>query len=369
MLFDERPKTRKEDFYDLEKAWTAITSAMRRGDPLILILGLRRTGKTSLLLTSLNTLNIPKIVIDLRTLGSQSYATKKDIYRLLENSVNTFLNEQKSRGQRLLEKLKVIKGIQAMGTGVSLNWGGKESLDIADFFEALNDWASKEGQRVVVALDEAQELKKVQGLSMSKILAHVYDYCKNISILLTGSAVGLLYEFIGSGNSASPLYGRTTTEIPLKRLENKLAIEFLKKGFKEAKLEYTVEVANMAVKSLDGIIGWLTMFGSLCAKGKEPPQAIEQVISIGKEISRQEFGNFLKGREVARSRYGAIMKHIAKGPASWSGIKGSVEAVEGKTINSRNLTELITNLVNAGFIEKIDGNYAIADPLLVHAFS
>jgi predicted AAA+ superfamily ATPase len=48
LLFDERPKTTKRDLYDMERQLANFVSAIRQGDPMILIVGLRRTGKTSL---------------------------------------------------------------------------------------------------------------------------------------------------------------------------------------------------------------------------------------------------------------------------------------------------------------------------------
>jgi len=56
MLFSDRPKTSLSELYDMEKEVQALTSALKEGRIITLILGLRRLGKTSLLRAVLNSL-------------------------------------------------------------------------------------------------------------------------------------------------------------------------------------------------------------------------------------------------------------------------------------------------------------------------
>jgi AAA+ ATPase superfamily predicted ATPase len=127
---------------------------------------------------------------------------------------------------------------------------------------------------------------------------------------------------------------------------------------------------DAAVKRLDGIIGWLTLFGITSVKaGVISESAIDQTVEVGKSLVRQEFRNFLKGREVGAQRYEAIIQHLAGAhSSSWSTIKGALEAAEGRTINDRNITELLTNLVKAGFVEKEDESYSLTDQILAESF-
>ena len=65
-------------------------------------------------------------------------------------------------------------------------------------------------------------------------------------------------------------------------------------------------------------------------------------------------------------RYLLIIKRVAEEPASWSMIKRYVEAVD-KPISDSNLALLIRNLVDNGFLAKIDNKYKIEDPILTYA--
>ncbi len=63
MIFDITPKQDRKDFFDREEE---IEKLKELKTPIILVLGLRRTGKSSLIRISLNELNLPYIYIDLR---------------------------------------------------------------------------------------------------------------------------------------------------------------------------------------------------------------------------------------------------------------------------------------------------------------
>ena len=49
MLFDERPKARREDLFDRVKEVSEVIDAIDKGRPIIVLSGIRRIGKTSVL--------------------------------------------------------------------------------------------------------------------------------------------------------------------------------------------------------------------------------------------------------------------------------------------------------------------------------
>lgn len=52
LYFDERPKSVRKDLFDREEELRQLDAALQRRDPLIIIYGLRRVGKTSLIQTA-----------------------------------------------------------------------------------------------------------------------------------------------------------------------------------------------------------------------------------------------------------------------------------------------------------------------------
>lgn len=368
MFFDERPKQRKKDLYDFDPELKSLRTAVKRRVPLVVLVGLRRTGKTSLLLTGLNEISVPSVVLDLRSLASQAYGTRKDLLLEFERGLNQFLSKYRSITQKLLDRLRNVKGVEVTSKGISLSWGGKEPLDLVMLFTEINRWATSQGEQAVIAFDEAQELRKIAGVDLAKLLAYCYDHYRNVTTVLTGSAIGLLYDFLGDGNPTAPLYGRSRTQIRVGRLAVDQAKDFLVQGFKQAKLKIDERLLDRAVERLDGVTGWLTTFGAVCLKEGVSEAALDHSVESGKAVAKREFDNFLVGREAGRRRYLRIARHLARGASSWSGIKGALEAQEGRAINDRNFGDLLTTLVKAGFVEKKGEAYKLTDPILAQAF-
>lgn len=80
MLFNPRPKERIEELFDREEEIKLLTNAV--ATPLTLLLGVRRVGKTSLLKSFLNSLEVPYIYLDLRALEDAGF-TRAQLYQLL----------------------------------------------------------------------------------------------------------------------------------------------------------------------------------------------------------------------------------------------------------------------------------------------
>jgi len=91
-------------------------------------------------------------------------------------------------------------------------------------FEKLDEWIEEEDEipYLVVAFDEAQLLRFLTGgkgkIDFREFFAYIYDNLKNIRLVLTGSEMGLLLDFLGFNESGKPLYGRYREEIILKTL-------------------------------------------------------------------------------------------------------------------------------------------------------
>jgi AAA+ ATPase superfamily predicted ATPase len=359
--------------YNFKEELASLRSAIKKHEPLITIAGLRRTGKTSMLLTATTNISDPVIIVDLRTLLELPYGSKKELIQEIERAFNIHYSRQLGIGKKLLNWLKKVRGVQISDRGLSLAWGGKEPVDLAELFDEMNSWAVKEKKHVTIAFDEAQELRKVAGVDSRKLLAHLYDYCRNITIILTGSEVGLLYDFLGEEKEETPLFGRHIVRVSLEPLPPERARDFLTRGFKQAKIKVSdPSILDSATERLDGIIGWLNLFGvASVEKSKPSDESIEYVARIGKSISRKEFNNFLKDKEVARSRYEEIMRFLASNPLStWSLIKRSIETAEGRKISDTRFADLLSKLVDSSFVIKYpEATYRVADPLLAEVFT
>ncbi len=358
-LFDPRPKRSIKEFFNREDELSLFTRYVR-SSPLTLVLGLRRYGKTSLILTGLNSLGIKYLYIDCKALPSGVFGLS-DFITLFTQSLNEFMSRYGTLKERLLKLLSGIKGLRLGPLGVIINTRKFEPSGLIDVLHSLNE--VNEG--IVLVIDEAQELRRMVRYRFDSIVAYAYDNLSNLHIVLSGSQVGLLYRFLRLNDPNSPLYGRAYTEVRLGRLSNELSKEFLIKGYREYGIEAPEELINYIVDAVDGVIGWLTYIGFTTAEsGSLCREVINEAINKAYQLALKELSNYLSIRGLARARYVEILKVIASGEGmSWSEIYSLVSRSLGK-VPKPVFSKLLKNLLDAGFIEKRGSYYYVADPIL-----
>ena len=361
MYFDTRPKRRREDLYDREGELSEFENSLKSNNPLTVITGIRRLGKTSLLLVGLNELSLPHVLVDFRGVNPNS---RMDVYKRIESAINAFFHENRGIWEDIKGNLKNISGLKVLGFGVSFSWKG-EKTDLIALFRELEKY------NVVLAFDEVQYLRGPVGSEFAGLMAHLYDYSE-LRIVITGSEIGLLHDYLGVNDPKAPLYGRYFHEVSLSRFTPEQSRDFLVKGFEQVGIEPPEGFIKEAVERLDGIVGWLVLFGRKAMEKGLSERLIDEVFEEAKALAMSEFENFLAKRLAARNRYVEIMRAIAGGKRTWEEIKEHLERTEGKTIADSVLARLLKGLVDSSFLEKrIVGRnvyYVIPDPILEACF-
>lgn len=370
VYLEPRPKDDIESLYDREEEQSKLVSYVEQKSPLILITGFRRVGKTSLLKTILKAYSEYNILIDLRDLGNSSYITKKDISNLFQSSIQSFLDKHQTKKEKITSLLRSVRGVTfPTGAGIQFDFTGQNELDLPGLFGKLDQWAGENKTQIVIAVDEAQEFRKSKHIDMARIFASVYDNCRNIILVLTGSEIGVLYDFLALEDADSPLFGRTKKEIEINPLTQEQGIEFLKVGLEQQGLKKIDEdVLSHAVDELGGIVGWLNDFGLTCLEHKKVEKKfIVDTKKTGSVLARAEYKKFLKGR-VASERYNQIMKNLSIKPLTWTDLKKGLEIDLDESIDDRNFSSLLETLQKSGFIQESEKLYSIIDPLLQYSF-
>lgn len=360
MLFSVSPKSRREELFDFDDELSSLIRSIEL-NPLTIVVGMRRTGKTSLLRVALCECGFPYVYIDPRLSVAPDY---RDFAYLIKNSLEDFLGRYEDFRDKIVGLLRKVRGINVRtpGLSVEVSWSGESRLDVPGLFEALNDVGESLSKPVVVSIDEAQELRKITWISFDRLFAYIYDNLRNMRLVLTGSEVGLLYKFLRLEDPNAPLYGRYIHVVKTRRLTRDESLEFLKKGFKEVGVEMPEDLLSKAVEVTDGVIGWLTYFGYACYTNAELCRSkLDEVLNMAVEMAKHEVENFLSTRRSPRYRH--LLK-ILTTEKKWSEVKKLLEYAEGKTINDRTLSELLRELINLGIAEKSNDKYVLADPLI-----
>ncbi|MEM2971822.1 MAG: ATP-binding protein [Candidatus Bathyarchaeia archaeon] len=349
MLFDLNPKVSSKELFGRERELEELIRLVR-ARRWVAVLGPRMVGKTSLVKVAGAELRKAKTrVVYMNLWGA------KGTNGLLK-AMARGLNDEKSILQEIKDVAQRVEGVSIGPGGISISISKKPMTTVWDLLTAIG---SKAGN-CVIALDEVQELAAISG-RLLKLLANIFNTHPNIVFIFTGSMFGLMKTLL-EPTSSSPLYGRSPAKLYLNPFEKELAISFLRKGFEEQKLTLRDEIINEAVERLDGIPGWLTLYGNNAAVRKLPHQrALEETISEGIKIVKDELEHFLEGRD--KQAYLAALKAAATS-ARWTEIKGAVEIAKASPVNDATIYRIIENLKAAMLIEEKENVYRINDPML-----
>jgi len=361
LLFDIRPKISEEDLFNREKELNEILEALRLGEGIILVTGIRRIGKSSIVNVALRKSNLPYVIVDVRKIFFE-YGNVIHRRALFSAIADSF-----TKNMKFFEKIKFkvkdvigrIKGFYVSEVGVEVE--PNISSKLTDILEVIDDWCFRNGFRFVVAFDEAQYLRFAGGVRYDGIFAWVTDNLRNISIIFTGSEVGVLRDFLKFDDPSAPLYGRHYREVVLNRFNKETSMEFLKKGFEELEMKVEEEELEEVVNKLDGIVGWLTFYGYYRGiQGLSHKEAINETFEKCSRLVLEELQRVI---EPSRRRYGAILKAVSLGYTKWSDIKDYV-TIKAGYITDRRFSMLLNKLVKYNYLIKEDGQYKIPDPIV-----
>jgi AAA+ ATPase superfamily predicted ATPase len=362
MFFDLGPKDRKEELFGRDEEISEMLRLLTLGN-WIVVLGPRMTGKTSLVKVTLSELQKREKKYETLYLNLRGTRSIRGLLESLAESINA--------NQDILSKTKKflanVKSIHVGPDGLTLERdSSKPTVTLLSLFGVLD----RSEKKYVIALDEVQVLAPVSGPLLA-LLANVFTSYNNIKFIFTGSQIGLIKALLDPTTSSSPMFGRPPAEIRLKPFPRKTSEAFISSGLKQCRVDALSQDRLLEVESkLDGIAGWLTMFGNFYGirrLGYE--KALGKTLSEGRKIALSELENFLKGRN--RSNYMAVLKTI-KGSgslgSSWSEIKRGAEMLlKNGDINNKTITSTLDSLVDAEILMDLEGRYRIIDPLLVEA--
>ncbi|EEB74621.1 ATP-binding protein [Thermococcus sp. AM4] len=116
---------------------------------------------------------------------------------------------------------------------------------------------------------------------------------------------------------------------------------------------------DRAVSILDGILGWLVLFGVKYLETKDFEKAMEATLNVAKGLLFGDLGEL----ERRSRRYTEILRAIALGYSRWGLIRDYL-AVKGMKTPEPRLYELLKNLKKRGWVEEENREYRLADPVV-----
>ena len=358
-VFLSHPISNRRDLFGRTDSIDQLEKSLSDTERLIIITGLRKVGKTSLIKSVLSDHEYC-IFIDTRNTASTENADKNSILNLFHTAINDFLKTNEKL-REFNEHLKSITGVKMFGVGVDVDVIKHFDDKLFKIFKELDTWANKKDKTVIIVIDEVQALLRTPEFDITALFASIYDTYTNIKIILTGSEMDLLFKFLGDDDPNAPLNGKPRQEIKLSSLSTEQCIEFLKSGLTKNKLSINEEDEKIivdAAEKLNSRIGWLTEFGIECVKHKNiREQYIIDIVKKRSQTAKEEFEKFLKYND--KEIYRDIIEFLANLVNQADFVKYFAERHSTK--------ECVDTLKHVGFIIEVEQWHDL-DYVLKYAF-
>jgi Predicted ATPase (AAA+ superfamily) len=333
----------------------------------IALVGLRRTGKTSILenlelLLKTNTKIIP-VIANCYGIAAKSRLAKVLVDKTIECYVcktgdNAFLKRiTKAIGETAKTALERISEVKFAEFSLKLqNKNTEEDSLLEDALQYIEMIALEKGVFFVIMLDEFQDVIRWGDDTLKRIRTVVQSQ-KRVCYILSGSATSVMRDLVYK--QQSPFY-RQLVEIPIKRLDKTTAAEFLRKRFACVKMIAKDPVIEKIATLSDGYPDYMQRLG------------LELYLSIGSshlitetEVDRAyedmvvsldgEFDNYYSNFSPLERE---ILVALAIGKIQPSEV---ARAVRKPIVN---ISKTLTALMNYSIIEKpMKGQYRITDPV------
>ncbi|ADY01609.1 ATPase of the AAA superfamily [Vulcanisaeta moutnovskia 768-28] len=314
-FFDTRPKVSRDFVFGRDGEIEEIKRLLNNSFWPV-ILGPRRVGKTTVMRVVINELG--GIYIDASTITGL-----------------------KGLGLRLIDEVKRLNiKVKLNLAMLQLDIERRPMVTIEGLIRKLGD--------VVIGIDEIQNIISPK---LPSLLSVAYNESR-VRFIFSGSLVGTTRLIMKSPESL----GRPLIRFELKPFTREQSIEFLRISSRNCGINISdIEIEN-AVNEFDGIVGWLTYYGSLRSSGKSHPEAMEALRSIAKEVIKDELSKL--GRyELVTYRALATLSR-----ARWIEIKRLAESLIGHSIDDKTFTTGLKALVNMYMVREVErGIYEVID--------
>lgn len=336
--------------------------------PVIVVSGFRRVGKSSLIRCAVKKRS--SLIINAWDAGTK-IPTRAQILDLFRRRIEGYLNEHKNGRSQLRDFIYSVSGFNFNipgGAGVGLSFKDKTITEptIISVLDALNQWAVENNQLFVLVIDEVQDFAHAKGIDLRKIFAKFFtpDY-SNLVLILTGSEIGTLHDFVSKKNPRGPLFGRDSVVVHLSPFDENKSEQFLLTGLSDSGVPIIRTIPDdptieQAITELGGIAGWISIFGLKCIdKGTISLEALDEAKEDSSMLIEKEFCEFLEKYDDPE-KYELVVSNLAK-----------LNAYNfDEFIKEQKLEKYLIQLINSGFVHKIKKEeiYQFTDPLVAHYF-
>ncbi len=352
---------------ELRRLQTLVKGIQKGASSNSALIGLRRTGKTSILenleiLLKPNAKLIP-VIANCYGIAAKSRLAKVLVDKTIESYVcktgdSAFLKRiTKAIGQAAKSAIGRISEVKFAEFSLKLqDKNTEEDSLIEEALQYIEALAQEKDVFFVVMLDEFQDVIRWGDDTLKRIRSVVQSQ-KRVCYVLAGSATSIMRNLVY--DRRSPFY-RQLVEIPIKKLDKSIATAFLKRRFECAEMEVADSVIAKIATLSDGYPDYMQRLGlelylligqgCMIAEDQVDKAYEDMVVSLD-----GEFDNYFRN-------FSPLEREILVALATGSIQPSEVARAVRKPIF--NISKTLTTLMNYSIIERpMKGQYRITDPV------
>jgi uncharacterized protein len=346
-LFDLHPKESPKSLFGRDLELDKLVGLVDEGR-WVVVLGPRMVGKTSLIRAAGARIRRPTVYVNLwgarGTLG------------IVQAFIHA-LNADQSLLTKVRRTLRRVEGVSIGPSGVSITAPQRPLRTVWELLDAIGD----EAGRSVIELDEVQEVASSSG-TVLKMLANLFNAHPQVSFIFSGSRFGLIRTLLEPGPE-SPMFGRPPATLRLEPFDPDRSVAFLEAGLREYGLSIPRrQLEDLRDRSLDGVPGWLTLFGNhVAVEHLDLNEAEAATTAQGRKVARAEFVHFAERRDPRV--YWDTLRVLSAG-GTWTEVRDRLSARRGARVNDNTIRNILSALEAGEFVTKVGDRYTVRDPMV-----
>ena len=241
------PHTPAQYFCDREKETEDLVNYLENGSNVALI-SPRRYGKTGLIYHVFDVLQAKKAKVELYYVDIYSSRNADDFIALLAEAISRTLKKESAIKNffKALGSLRPVLSQDPLSGNPQISFTFQTDAERRYSLKALLDYLDSRPQKVILAIDEFQQVREYEGVSMEALLRTYIQPLKNVQFIFSGSKKHMIAEMFTAEHS--PFY-ESASVYSIDKINRQSYAEFIDRQFKEQK-------KSISAEAIDYILEW-----------------------------------------------------------------------------------------------------------------
>lgn len=304
------PHTPSQYFCDREKETADLVQYLENGSNVALI-SPRRYGKTGLIYHIFDTLKAKKSKYELYYVDIYSSRNADDFIALLAESVSRTLKKETAVKNffKAFGRLRPVLSQDPLSGNPQFSFIFQTDTERRYSLKALLDFLDRRPNKVILAIDEFQQVREYEGISMEALLRTYIQPLNNVQFIFSGSKKHMIAEMFTAENA--PFY-ESASVYSIDKIDSGVYAGFIERQFKAQKKSITPEAIDFILEWTRTHTYYTQMLCNRVFQSVKKEAALVDVLVAADTILKEYTDTFLERRNLLTPKQWNYLIAIAK---------------------------------------------------------